>query len=334
MAAPPCVSLIPQLTEGPRGWGYRGLQFHARLEPRLGLSFLGALLNLTAYIDPTLCRRCGICVIECGRHLATASGNTVDLSSPLCSQCFHCLAICPRGAIRLKAGDVTEVFAYQGASPVLPEDLLRLLSLRRSHRDFEDREVEPELVDELMQAASYIPSGGNRRSHRFIALGRTETRAKLLEEIRNVYRKRVRIIQSPFLSTLLRPFLSPGNREFLTDVVYRERMIDLIARLGAGEDPVFYSAPLVFVIYSATLIPTPDKDAILAAYAMNLMADSLGLGACMVSLAQNAVNSSPSCKKTLGIPSRAHVNAVLVVGHPRKNFQRSAPRERPTPVWL
>lgn len=76
-----------------------------------------------------------------------------------------------------------------------------------------------------------------------------------------------------------------------------------------------------------TLIPTPVEDSVLAAYNMVLMSQTPGLGSCFVSLAQNAINSSRTCKQILNLSSEDHVHAVLAIGHPDVQFHRVIPKE-------
>ncbi len=90
---------------------------------------------------------------------------------------------------------------------------------------------------------------------------------------------------------------------------------------------MFYAAPIVIVIHSRELIPTPREDSVLAGYALCLAAHALGLGSCLVSLAQSAVNSSGTCKRLIGLTRHDNVHAVILVGYPDVSFLRAAPRE-------
>lgn len=57
----------------------------------------------------------------------------------------------------------------------------------------------------------------------------------------------------------------------------------------------------------------PDEDSVLAAYNIVLMVETLGLGTCLVSLAQNAINSSRRCKQILDLDPSERVYAVVVM---------------------
>jgi nitroreductase len=197
-----------------------------------------------------------------------------------------------------------------------PDELKLLLSTRKSCRRYQDREVEPETLRALAAMAALIPSGGNRHAHRFTVLTRGATRQRLMRELTRVYRGRSRLLNSPVLRLLVRPFVGPFMREFLRDREYAGRMRALLARLEAGEDPVFHGAPVAIVIHSAELIPTPKEDSVIAGFALALSAHTMGLGSCFVTLAQSALNARARCRAILGLSPREKVHAVVVVGYP------------------
>jgi nitroreductase len=64
-------------------------------------------------------------------------------------------------------------------------------------------------------------------------------------------------------------------------------------------------------------MPTPEEDAVLAAYNVTLSAVTLGLGCCFVSMAQKAFAASRSVRKVSGLGGEERVLAVLALGYPK-----------------
>jgi len=211
-------------------------------------------------------------------------------------------------------------------TPIDTASLRYFLATRRSTRRFLPEDISGETVCELLDSARYTPSGGNRRAHELTMLPRGAMRDALLLELSKIYAKRSTLLNSPLMKLLVRPFVGPYLREFLDDPEYGGRIAELLAKLGRGEDPIFYGAPLVVFFHSRVLIPTPKEDCILAAYSMALAAHAAGLGSCFVTLAQSAVNSSRSCKAILGLPKEEQVHAVLLIGRPEIQTPQRAPR--------
>ncbi len=78
--------------------------------------------------------------------------------------------------------------------------------------------------------------------------------------------------------------------------------------------------------HTSSTIPTPEEDAVLAAYNVALVAQTMGLGSCFVSMAQKAIRSSRAVRKAIGIPAANRVLAVLVVGYPVRRRVRPVVR--------
>ena len=191
-----------------------------------------------------------------------------------------------------------------------------------------------DLVERIIQAGRYIPSGGNRHAHEFTVLSDGAMRERLLVEFQGFYRRMRRLMRSKITRSVVGLTLGPHERAFLSDPEYYRRFEVLLDRLDLGEDPVFYRAPSVVVIHSKAVIPTPKEDCVLAGYNMVLMAQSLGLGTCFVSLAQNALNSSARCKRIIGLDPSDHVYAVVAMGHPAVRFRRPVPKCERRVRWL
>ena len=292
---------------------------------------------MSSYIvtDESLCTSCNTCVRECVRHLPVSFRTGPAESGVDCSSCYHCVAVCPQKAIDIRfpgeIGEVEKLWRSDGVSYIPEEQLLSFLAYRRSVRFFQNREIDDNIVGKLIRSASFIPSGGNSHSYEFTLLERGALRDELLRELRRIYAVKRRILNNRVLRNIFTVFTDPGTREFLRDRTYLERITYLLDRFRQGEDPVFYGAPVVLFAHSKTLIPTPAEDSVLAAYNITLMAQSLGLGSCFVSLARNAVNSSRRCKKMLDMDLKDRVHAVLVLGYPAVKFLRVVYRE-PGPI--
>jgi len=285
-------------------------------------------------IDRNLCNSCGLCVRECIRHVNIPHQKHVNPKNPACSRCYHCLAVCPSNAIKVK--DTYNVSSSCGElpNPINENDLKALFSLRRSHRKFTKETVSDETLEGLVNSAILIPSGGNRHSYEFTVIKSDKMKNKLREALTTIYKRKNTIINNPILRTIASFITDSSTRGFLKDKNYRNRMKDLINRICKSEDPLFYDAPIVIIIHSKEQIPTPKEDSILAGYNIILMAQTMGLGTCFVTLAQKAINSSRKCKEILNLSPKDNINAVILLGHPAADYYRPAPRFHKEIKWL
>jgi nitroreductase/NAD-dependent dihydropyrimidine dehydrogenase PreA subunit len=291
-------------------------------------------------VDTTLCRACGACVAECTLHwvapggLSGATDNQhVDPSRPDCVHCLHCYAVCPAGAIRLSE-EYIPLAEAEAWRDVRPEALESLRALRRSTRRFQQKPVPRDLIARVVAAGCHIPSGGNRHAYEFTVLTDPAVKGELLAEFSRYYDRIRKLMENSALMTVAGLFLSPYERAFLNDPDYGQRMKELLDRFHAGDDPVFYHAPAAIVIHTGELIPTPQQDSVLAGFAMALVAQTLGLGTCFVSLAEKGLSASKRCKALAGIPAQDHIHAVLLLGYPDVTYLRPTPKPEKAVHWV
>lgn len=72
------------------------------------------------------------------------------------------MAICPVGAIEISGRELSKEDLFDlppGTSTANYEQLLALFSRRRSIREFLDKEIEPEIIEKILDAASTSPMG-------------------------------------------------------------------------------------------------------------------------------------------------------------------------------
>ena len=291
-------------------------------------------------VDTALCRECGSCITACTLHWVAPCSRAlapktkhVDPTRPDCLRCLHCYAVCPTGAIQLSSKYVllAEADAWRN---VRPEAMESLLAVRRSTRRFQQRPVPRDLIKRVVAAGCHIPSGGNRHAYEFTVLTDPAVRQALLAEFSRYYGRIRKLMEYSVLLKVAGPFLSPYERAFLSDPDYGQRMKELLDRFQAGDDPVFYRAPAAIIIHTRELIPTPQEDSILAGFAMALVAQTLSLGTCFVSLAHKGLSASRHCKELVGIAPQDHIHAVLLLGYPDVSYRRPVPKPEKVIHWV
>ena len=120
-------------------------------------------------IDEKKCKKDGICVAECPLKII-AMRDTSSTPEPTpdaverCIRCGHCVAVCPHGAFThsmLKHEDFPPINAALSLSPAQAEQFLRS---RRSIRTYQDKPVEQEKLQKLIELAGTRPRAGTASS--------------------------------------------------------------------------------------------------------------------------------------------------------------------------
>lgn len=254
-------------------------------------------------IKKEACVGCGKCVKDCVAHNIILKDGKAEPKRE-CFLCGHCVAVCPKAAIVIPEYDMAEVEEYQKDSFALePETLLHVIQFRRSIRDYQDRKIEPEKIEMLVQAGRYTATAKNNQNCHFILVQQE------LENLKKVvweYIDEEVSVPAAELPKELVPFASFN----------RHRKAD------PKDDFLFRNAPAVLYLTSDW-----DLDAGLAAQNIELMAVSQGLGALFNGYLQRISDKNEKLKKWLGIEGQT-IKACMLLGYPNISYARTAPRRK------
>ncbi len=279
-------------------------------------------------IDQERCTACGLCVEVCkGGPLSLVDGQVrVDQVCLLgCIGCGQCLAVCPRDCIEvigrdLLPGDAVDLPPRDSRASY--DALHALLLARRSVRHFQEREVEPELVDRILSSATTAPMGIPPTEVGVLVLSGSdrvrEFRGDLLAEMASVSW----LLRPPAI-WLMRPFMSREEYEGMRGFV-GPGIQAYVEKDREGVDWFFYDAPLALYFY-ASPYADPADPIIAATYAM-LAGEALGLGSCMLGFPGYILQYSGRLKKRYGLPPRLRPGMAIAFGYPAMRYRRAIRR--------
>ncbi len=166
---------------------------------------------------------------------------------------------------------------------------------RRSIRSFTPDTVDRTTIDMLLDAAVQAPTAMRQEPWSFVVI----QDSKVLQRLSATGKESV--IQNASKLPL----------------EHRDR---LVARAKDPDASLFYDAGTLIAIYGKSDGPFVQADCWLAAQNLMLMACSLDLGACVIGLAIEALNT-PFWRTELGVPTNLMAYAAIIVGVPRGEIQ-------------
>lgn len=168
-------------------------------------------------------------------------------------------------------------------------DFFELTRIRRSIRDFQDRDVPLELIQDIIKDSVTAPNAGNMQLWRFVILNNREWVIKCADSCKKM-----------ILADIQKNPDSPmkGYEEILRKEDFS----------------IFYNAPtVVYLVGSAKARTLPHDCGLLAAYFM-LSAASRGLGTCWVS---QGTYIEHDLREALDIPENYNIETSIVLGYPK-----------------
>ena len=290
--------------------------------------------TVTTFIDEGLCNGCGLCVEVCPKETITMKGKKAVVSGDESLNCGHCSAVCPTGAVRVSALDPDpSVFkTFQSGESWLPygqgdiKGLVNLMQSRRSCRNFSEKPVEMDTLEDLVKIGVSAPSGSNCQQWSFTILPDRGAVHQLAELVGNFFAKLNRTAEKAWLRKGLTLVGKPELEQYYQDH-YQTIREGLDHWEKEGKDLLFHGAPAAIVVGARTEASCPAEDALLATQNILLAAHMLGYGTCLIGFAIEAMKRERSILRRIGMPKDEEAYSVIALGYPREKYQRIAGRK-------
>ncbi|PKP34032.1 MAG: nitroreductase [Bacteroidetes bacterium HGW-Bacteroidetes-15] len=221
-------------------------------------------------INADLCNGCELCVTACSDYSLTIENDkAVKSNNPLfgCIGCGHCMAVCPTGAIEIHGRTISPDDLFD----LPPKDsaanynqTLSLLQRRRSIRKFKNKNIEPEIIEKILDAAKTAPMGLPPSDVSVLKLDSKEKTRAFAQDFCN-YLESMKWFVSDWFIAIMRPFWGKANDEMFKGFIkplfktYTEGMQE-------GKNLVNYDAPLAMYFYGS-----PYTDPAIMAYVAAIM---------------------------------------------------------------
>jgi len=293
--------------------------------------------------DSEKCTSCGLCILNCPfKCLEMDQDDHPKMKDgAVCMSCFNCTIACPTDALSIeRVYNVKGGFFDTQTPPVkmpLPardeegkqvewNDVERLVLERRSVRHFKKDPVPEPLIVRVLEAGRFAPSGGNHQPWKFSVVTNPEVMAEL------------EIACQAFWAGVFPVF---NNDEAVMNMVgvvetgvFDPRTQYGVRCVALKELPVFLGAPAVIFLGAHPKLNNPALSIGICGQNMNIVANSLGLGACWTNFAGVAANAIPEVKSGVGFEDPWVIHTAMVLGYPEFKQSGMAPRHYRPVTWF
>ncbi|MEA5001773.1 MAG: nitroreductase family protein [Endomicrobiaceae bacterium] len=185
-------------------------------------------------------------------------------------------------------------------------EAIKNIKMRRSVRFFEQKKIEKEILQEIIEAGNLAPTGMNAQPWRFVVVESSEFKEKLAKLALPKYKQ----------------WLERMSAEFKE----MRKEIDLKVK-----DPAYYDAPAVIFVIGKGM--TRDLDCPMVCQNIMLAARSMGIGSCWVFIGQ-LVLDNPEIRKEFDLQEDEKVFGPIVLGYPKEGFPEMPLKKEPSVKWL
>jgi nitroreductase/formate hydrogenlyase subunit 6/NADH:ubiquinone oxidoreductase subunit I len=292
--------------------------------------------KVTTVIDRELCIGCGLCVKVCPLDTISIQDGKAAVTGHESLSCGHCAAACPEGAIKVNALAAKEFSAFSSFrederwlkhGDFDTQQLVRLMRSRRSCRNYSEKQVDRNILEDLVKIGITAPSGTNSQGWTFTILPTRESVLALAKQIARYFKELNNMAEKTYLRLFMKMI---GNREL--DFYYKNYYETVKETLSEwekeGRDRLFHGATSAIIVGSRPGVTCPAEDALLATQNILLAAHSMGLGSCLIGYAVSAIKRDPKIKMPFGIPAEETVYSVIALGWPDEKYFGLAGRKK------
>ena len=279
-------------------------------------------------IDSTKCTNCGLCMQVCFLGSFEQQNGKVNVAADTsaCIDCGHCAAACPVQAITNSKLDASQFELINESTRADNEQLLALLKMRRSRREFKEERVPRDIIDKLITAAIQAPSACNKQNINYTVIDDPITLNQLSNRCVTGATQIARILQHPIGKHIARLYLKNAYQ----DMVSLIPMIEKISKAHqSGVDLILHGAPCAILLHAPKNDTLAHADAIYCSSNIMLAAETLGLGTCLIGFVTDPSRHDPEIKRMAHIPADHDIHSTIALGYPKFKYTRSVAKQKP-----
>jgi nitroreductase/ferredoxin-like protein FixX len=289
-------------------------------------------------VDKERCKKDGLCAMTCPLDIFVQEekGAIPEIDETRLKRCLHCgqcVAICPHGAIT--HSDYPKDAVHPVRSEYLPtyDHVLELARSRRSKRLFKDMPVERDMIEKVLEAARFAPSGHNEQTTEFVVIQGKQKVREIATVTAGCLARQAKQYQNPIAKTIMRLTLGRRTTEYLVEL--GPEFEGLVSLFNKGTDYILCEAPTL-VLFCADSIGgfMASINANLALHTAALAAETLGLGCFYTGFIVIASNRDKSLVRFLSLPETHQIYGGLALGYPRLKFKAWPERNPAKVTWV
>jgi nitroreductase len=248
-------------------------------------------------VDKTMCTKCKVCIKRMEGFCISEKDGYPLFDEKLCNTCQKCVAICPSRAILVNRIQPERIVREPNIDP---NELEYLLKKRRSIKVFKDTPIPKELVEKIVSVGKYSP---NQNKNISIVVIDNKTLISQIDKAALQFVKRYYKIL--FGLKVITSFI----HLFYKDIYLIKRKMEH----GNFQKGIYENIQVIILVTGDKKVAVTESSAHYVLATMMFMAETLGIGNCLMDTVYLAFRTNKKLRKSFAI--REDVLGALVLGN-------------------
>lgn len=253
------------------------------------------------------CNQCGQCIKACPFTVLTMEKDCLAMildKEKYCIDCFHCISICKQKAVSAEGIPAIDVRVDKALAGNGSDIIANYVRSRRSVRKYNDKMINKEIIQAILQNAEWAPSAKNQHPTKWIVVSGKDKTDHIME--------------------MVLKYVNETGQEPL-----------ILSEHANGNNIATFDAPYLLFAYADTSAVNPFADSVIAMTMADLMFCEKGIRTCWGGYMIRIANNCQEIREYLNIPENCKVYGVLGLGYTDVEQYSYLPhRKKPIIRWL
>ena len=242
------------------------------------------------------------------------------------------MAVCNTKAIKVDGLTYEHDFMDLPDQNVDHNNFINFLANRRSIRNFKDKPISRELIQQILESVAYAPNGAEPEKINITVINDRKRIEEALPYIAEFLDNIVKWMENPIASLMIKRRNGKETFNTIKSHLYP------ISKLGNYKlefgDRITRNAPAIIIFHADKGAEAHTNNSIIYATYTMLAAHALGLGATMIGIVPNAINKVREVRNLFRIPEENEAIMSVIIGYPKYKYQRTIKRNSQSINWI
>ncbi len=287
-------------------------------------------------VNHDTCKKCLLCIEVCPVNMIGVDNNGlvnfISEREDICLECGQCMAVCTTESIKIKKYSYEENFYPLPKQSINYDTFTDFIAARRSIRNFKDKTVSREILEQIIESLRYAPYGASPDKVELTVINRRETIERVLPLTEKFLDDIIKWVDSPVISRIIKH--KKGIETFNTIKNHLYPMSKLENYKLKYGDRITRGAPAMIIFHADPGAEEHTNNALIYATYLMLTIHAMGLGCTMNGIIPAAINKVKAIRDIFKIPREHEAVISIMLGYPRYKYQKAVKREHKIVNWV